>query len=492
MNPPSIANGATGASRTTPLRLSEASQREAKREGYFDREDIRAKLVLCVNTNICGKRNPTHVPGYGFAYKALDAISVLGPQWLALRPGPCFVRCSSGVNGRLLGNKTAYAALGLPNLRSRDLFRLNSIDDCVKMLELELEWSVDTELLSAYRSYAAAVLLLDDSAKSDTSLQSRAASAKPMLDTAASYALAKTRDAFDADAPVLSSFARVASAIAAARQGWSGSRWRESFYKSEMGFVDGSFLGDSEVGGAYGKQLWKRGQLGSLQGVAIGGEFRGRWREEPEDPSREAVGGVVALRMSSDGLSFKGVANADGDESDEPWEWEGERIRDLPLAARPENINPRRRWYALVLILRSQASLLTGNHEEALCDAVGAVCLCMYLPEAWGALSEAALQLGDKRTAVIALSELWWLKPKETAGMPPSLAARRRELGLELDKLREATGGKPASSATLNLDRMGGGDAAVAVADAARAADEARDRVARAIFVDEYAVELEE
>ena len=42
--------------------------------------------------------------------KALECIDVLGPTWLAARPGPCFVRCSSGVNARLVGSKAACAA----------------------------------------------------------------------------------------------------------------------------------------------------------------------------------------------------------------------------------------------------------------------------------------------------------------------------------------------------------------------------------------------
>ena len=58
-------------------------------------EATRARLVICVNTNICGKKNPTHRFGYGFAWTAIDCIRTLGPPWLEVRSGPCFIRCSS-------------------------------------------------------------------------------------------------------------------------------------------------------------------------------------------------------------------------------------------------------------------------------------------------------------------------------------------------------------------------------------------------------------
>ena len=61
------------------------------------------------------------------------------------------MRCSSGVNARLVGSKKACAAAGVDPIRSRDLFRLNSVDDCVAMLEEELSYAVDAALLAAYR-----------------------------------------------------------------------------------------------------------------------------------------------------------------------------------------------------------------------------------------------------------------------------------------------------------------------------------------------------
>ena len=37
-------------------------------------EGYKAALVVCVNTNICGKANPTPRPGYGFAFMQLRAL----------------------------------------------------------------------------------------------------------------------------------------------------------------------------------------------------------------------------------------------------------------------------------------------------------------------------------------------------------------------------------------------------------------------------------
>ena len=66
------------------------------------------------------------------------------------------------------------------------------------------------------------------------------------------------------------------------------------------------------------------------------------------------------------------------------------------------------------------------------CDAAAAVRLCPTLPAAWEAVAESARARGDRRTAVMALSELWWLQPSGAAGMSTELANRRREQGLEL------------------------------------------------------------
>ena len=483
---------ALGALRAPPPRLSEASQREAPKAAEL--EQTRARMVICVNTNICGKPNPTYRPGYGFAYKALDALSVLGPPWMATRAGPCFVRCSSGVNARLVGSKKACADAGVDMIRSRDLFRLNAIDDCVKMLEEELEWQVDRKLLPAYRAYAEAEILMDEQFASiqGVSFSQKAGEALPLLDKAASYIVEQLgepiKDIIDenSDVPLLTSFARVSADIASGRSDWIGSKWRESFYETQMAFVDGAFLeGDSghsseSACATYGKRVYGIGFTGSIQGVPSGRDFRGTWREqlpEANGDGDDGIGGDVVLRMSADGLGFEGVARVHGEDVS----WQGERIPDPPMEARPENIDPRQRWYALVLTLRSRARLTLRMKEEALRDAVGAARLCLYLPEAWDAIANAALELGDKRTSVIALSELWWLQPKDAAGMPSTLLDRRREQGRELEKLRS---GMDSGISAISLDEESVSESRAAAAPSEDGIDEAM----LAIFANEYVV----
>lgn len=55
-----------------------------------------ATIRICVNTNICGKRNPTYRPGYGFAWKALDCLRVLGPGLVAFEPMDAFNQTTQG------------------------------------------------------------------------------------------------------------------------------------------------------------------------------------------------------------------------------------------------------------------------------------------------------------------------------------------------------------------------------------------------------------
>ena len=218
--------------------------RAAHPHASTSKDETLARLIVCVNTNICGRRNPTFVPGYGYAFKAIDCLGVLGPPWLDLRAGPCFVRCSRGVNARLVGNKKAALAAGLEPLRSRDLFRLNSVDACVTMLEEDLDWAVDPTMLAAYRAYAEALILLDDvfAAIEGISPASRANEAMPLLDAAASYVLelrdreAAARGTVPAELRPAAAFARVTADLAQARGEWRGSLWRESFYKTQMTF----------------------------------------------------------------------------------------------------------------------------------------------------------------------------------------------------------------------------------------------------------------
>ena len=482
------------------------------------------RLTVCVNSNICGRRNPTYTPGYGYARRAIECMRVIGPPWLELRPGTCFIRCSRGVNAKLEDCSTAAEAAGVPTLRSRDLFRLNSIDDCAKMLEDELEWTADPALLTAYRKYEAARVLLDDvfAAIQGVSKESRANEALPLLDEAASYVLETTPDALAT--PPAATFARTAAANAAARIDWNGSRWRESFYKTEMAFAARmAEVGDAgagagragvecvEVRAGYGKSVleWPEGvrQLGAVQGEAMGRVFRGTWREESADSGgsagsggsggsgggskrvpKSAVMGAVQLEMAADGLSFEGEARS----GDKVWRWEGERIPD-PMRARAPG-SERKRWGARVLLERSRARLRIGQSTEALRDAVCALGLCA-LPEAWEAIATAALEVGDKRTATIALSEHWYSTGSSAASsMPAALANRRREQLHALESMkgggvimlqaltegRQGAGAAAASGPVANVRSEGGGRPLANEEDVALAA------AMRAIFVDGY------
>jgi len=488
------------------------------------------RLTVCVNSNICGRRNPTYTPGYGYARRAIECMRVIGPPWLELRPGTCFIRCSRGVNAKLEGCSTAAEAAGVPTIRSRDLFRLNSIDDCAKMLEDELEWLCDPALVTAYRKYEAALVLLDDVFASiqGVSKESRANEALPMLDEAASYVLETSPDALDKflDTPPAATFARAAAANAASRIDWNGSRWRESFYKTEMAFAArmaeaddagaGAGRAGVEVRASYGKTVleWPEGvrQLGAVQGEATGRLFRGTWREESADSgsggggggggatsgssgsvtrvSRSAVMGTVQLEMAADGLSFEGEARS----GDKVWRWEGERIPD-PMRARAPG-SERERWGARVLVERSRARLRLGQSAEALRDAVCALGLCA-LPEAWEAIATAALEVGDKRTATIALSEHWYSTGSAAASsMPTALANRRREQLLALESMpggggigiiaasaregRQGAGAATASGPVANVRSEGGGRPLANEEDVALAT------AMRAIFVEGY------
>jgi hypothetical protein len=44
-----------------------------------DDDDTFAGLIVCTNSNICGKSNPTNVYGYGFAFRAIECLRVLAP-----------------------------------------------------------------------------------------------------------------------------------------------------------------------------------------------------------------------------------------------------------------------------------------------------------------------------------------------------------------------------------------------------------------------------
>ncbi len=386
------------------------------------------------------------------------------------------------------------------------------------MLEDELEWSVDPALLGAYRKYEAALVLLDDvyAAIEGVSKTSRASEAMPLLDEAASYVLQAAGDAVRAASPA-ATFARVTAANAAARTDWLGSRWRESFYRTEMAFAarereaNGAGAGASsggegvELRAGYGQTVleWPNGarQLGSLEGVASGTRFEGTWREERAGSGDEPVSvvtGVVELEMAPDGLSFEGRARA----GDEVWRWEGERIPDPPPVRGPGS--ERERWGARVLVERSRARLRLGQGTEALRDAVSALGLCA-LPEVWDAIATAALEVGDKRTATMALGEQWFGQGPTSVSMPAALANRRREQRLALEGLAGGGGGiilqALSDGRQVATDRAAASDRAAGAEPEAegdvRGADEAEEDPAlaaamRAIFVDGYVLPGEE
>ena len=94
-------------------------------------------LVVCTNSNICGKRNPTNIFGFGFAFRAIECLRVLGPPGLGVSPGPCFIRCSRGVNAKLVMGGDAARMPGGEGRDGKPYFRLNSIDDVLGWLEAE-------------------------------------------------------------------------------------------------------------------------------------------------------------------------------------------------------------------------------------------------------------------------------------------------------------------------------------------------------------------
>ena len=81
---------------------------------------------------ICGKDNPTNLPGYGYAFRAIECLRVLAPPGLTVVPGPCFIRCSSGVNAKLVlpvGRTKEIERNGRRLTDGTPYFRLNSIAD---------------------------------------------------------------------------------------------------------------------------------------------------------------------------------------------------------------------------------------------------------------------------------------------------------------------------------------------------------------------------
>ena len=471
-------------------------------------------LVICTNTNICGKRNPGMAQdgaGYGYAFRAIECLRVCGPENLVVQPGPCalsaridpetlppnavillrspkgpfarvcrcFIRCSAGVNAKLV-----LPQGGAMHLRERYLkdgcpyYRLNSIALCVEWLNSTLAWEPAPDVLTAYSHYAEACTLLDDSIqgplRGDIELNispmpsaSRASEALPLLDVACEYVLGLP--------PPQEGW----PPTPAAQRGTSfcATRWRESFYGTELcldaeggggeasgGEASGSEASGGEGGGAgfgggsadeaeaaldaaraslgsrgyaavpaasrrafYEGELrgtYGGGRCGVIRGVQSGDTLRGRWQEGGEGGGEGGEGGEMVLRVSPDGLTFEGLTSA-GDA------WTGERLSERGSEVRG---TPIQRWRARTLSLRSRAHLALGRADDAIRDAACAVRTCPWLPLAWEVAAESALQLQDTRTAARALTELLYLQPA-SAELPLPLANKRRLQRLTLDKI---------------------------------------------------------
>ena len=450
-----------------------------------------AGLVICTNTNICGKQNPTFAPGFGFASRAIECIRVLGPPGLQVNSGPCFIRCSAGVNAKLvLPEGTPSAEYNGCELRQgRPYYRLNSVGACVDWLHDELGLSPPADKLRAYDAYVQAIEVLET--RGDDSPARRASQALPLLDVAAEHVLASE--------PV-----RWPAPASEPRRSWLGSMWLESFYESRLWLQPSgdeeaaaamaaaeeeeeevdveTFAGGSaaeaeaalaaasaslgrkkrraprkaaatggDVCGGYGGPSVR----GMVQGTASGDTLSGRWEEANGGP------GVLTLKLSSNGLRFEGVARTDGKQAEE-FAWSGTRVAPPLLASEGTAVE---RWHGSVLSMRARALLTLGKTADALDDAVNASRRCPWLPEAWEVLSDAALEAGLRDVAVMALEELLYLQPADAADQrgrsrwearsAKSLAVpnQRRLQTFTLAKLRRADGA-PLRKVTLSQQQQ--------------------------------------
>ena len=430
-------------------------------------DDPFAGLIICTNSNICGKNNPTNIYGWGFAFRAIECIRVLSPPGLAVLPGPCFIRCSSGVNAKLvLPDGTPEVQRDDKKLvNRRPYWRLNSVELCVAWLEEELGDPIPRDLLRAYTSYADACVTLGDSVNgkvrgdieyNDLTIESTqsAMEALPLLDAAAEFILASDPDGGWEPAP------------ATMRGAFGASAWTESFYKSRLTltapgaeaeeapqFDVASIAGgsakdadaaldavsaslkasaprrgaaqaapptaDTPLEGSYGK----RGVAGKMRGVASrDGVLRGTWQES-------GARGAMRLELSADGLSFSGLAKSSSGES---YEWTGNRLADPSVAA---GGSARARWEARTLALRSRAHLKLGKLDDAVEGAAEACRRCPTLPCAWEAVAEAALQASDAAALRIGLKELLYLQPETAPALPIRVSNARRTQRLVLEQL---------------------------------------------------------
>ena len=483
-----------------------------------------ASLLICVNTNICGRRNPTHEPGYGWARGAIHCARTLGPPGLAVRAGTCFIRCSRGVNGQLHSAGST--------VRTQPLFRLNGVPEVVAMLEETMGHHVPDDLFDAYESFSAAQILLDDTYANllGADLTARAAEAIVPLDATLSYVrrveparTALLAEGHTTDRALSAALATLSAAAARRRNAWAGSRWRESYYRSELRFAsggaadgaadgataDGTADGtadDAEAGSAVdGAPAGSTEGAQTLEATYGGLQPRGRLRGTQMAPPRAGDFGVsvfcgewsegdacgeVVLEMSADGLYFCGRAVCDG----QILEWTGERVGPPPEATRAEWEASRAqcldRWYAEVLVMRSGARLRLGDAREATRDAIVALGFCPTMAEAWGALADAALAASDKRTARIALSECLYLRPDNRAQAMQLQALRPTDASQPVSQ----TVSQPAATASARLaaaidSSLSADSATSGRAPLNEAASPIDDDTAKAIFAEEYTIE---
>ena len=399
-----------------------------------------AGLVICTNTNICGKQNPAFEPGYGFASRAIECLRVLGPPGFVVNAGPCFIRCSSGVNAKMVlptgSEEREYNGRVLR--QGRPFYQLNSVGECASWLEETLAFKPPPEKLRAYDAYAEAIVILE--IRGDDSSSFRATQALSLLNVAASYIL-DTEPTAGYPPP-----------NAAQRCSWAGSIWRESFYETTLSLADEALeeeattataaSGGAEAfaGGtaAQADQALKAaqealsskpstqmpssinpsGMLWGTYGGANRGTVRGRQATSSaalqgrwEEAATGAAGGMT-LTMSTDGLRFEGVARSDGGDGTTQFEWSGVRLAPPLLASRG---TADERWSAAVLALRASQLLQLGRVAQALDDALVAARRCPWLPEAWDALANAALAAGAQAVAAMALDEVLYLQPATAA-----------------------------------------------------------------------------
>ena len=427
-----------------------------------------ASLLICVNTNICGRRNPTHIEGFGWARKAIHCARTLGPPGLQVTPGTCFIRCSRGVNAQLNSNTQS--------IRSQPLFRLNGVNDVVAMMKEEMGHEVDDDIFDAYQAYTEAEVLLDDVYASieGVSQTARAYEALPLLDRSISYVQrkhpARTTLLMSGQPPqsrISALLANLTATVAAPRANWAGSRWKESYYASELTFPSSTGDSGSAMKAKYGGQV--EGSVEGVQAVAPPAvvEFRGKWFEG-------GASGEVVLEMAADGLSFVGSALCDG----EPVRWTGERLPPPPVkqTADPPRQECIDRWFAEVLTSRATTHLRLGRPADATRDAITALGFAHHHADAWDVLSKSATAASDERTAAIALSELLYLRPGS------------REAAFQLSKLRGRTG---LSLATAQQQPLAA--PAQDSTDVERRRESTSDssfdvQAAKAIFADEYAI----